>query len=130
MPHPSRQSVHQAPRRRGSPGILTVVIARQRRWSRGKPGTRRTQGGYSNPALDARSDRALPTFERAERETLLTPAVKVTNGGVAPIPLRQLDNFWASKKAIVDTPRMDERSVAVNARMVKQRVVYFDIVIK
>ena len=32
------------------------------------------------------------------------------------IRLHQLMNFWASKKSIAYTPRMDERTVAMNAR--------------
>ncbi len=34
---------------------------------------------------------------------------------VAIIPLHQLVNFWASRKSIAYTPRMDERTVAMNA---------------
>ena len=74
---------------------------------------------YSNPALDSLTDRALSTFDPSQREKLLIEAVEMATSDVAIIPLHQLVNFWASKKSIAFTPRMDERTVAMNARSVK-----------
>lgn len=77
------------------------------------------QRRYTSPALDALTDRALSTFDPAAREKLLIQAVEMATSDVAIIPLHQLTNFWASKKSIAFTPRMDERTVAMNARSVK-----------
>ena len=74
---------------------------------------------YSNPALDSLTDRALSTFDPGEREKLLIQAVEMATNDVAIIPLHHLVNFWASRKSIAYTPRMDERTVAMNARSAK-----------
>lgn len=74
------------------------------------------QRRYSNPAMDALTDKALSTFDPAERERLLIQAVEMATNDVAIIPLHQLINFWATKKSIAYTPRMDERTVAMNAK--------------
>ena len=74
---------------------------------------------YSNPALDTLTDRALSTFDPAEREKLLIQAVEMATSDVAIIPLHQLVNFWATKKSVAYTPRMDERTVAMDAKPVK-----------
>jgi peptide/nickel transport system substrate-binding protein len=74
------------------------------------------QRRYSNPALDTLTDRALSTFDPAERERLLIQAVEMASNDVAIIPLHQLINYWATKKSIAYTPRMDERTVAMNAK--------------
>lgn len=71
---------------------------------------------YSNPALDTLTDQALSTFDPAQREKLLIQAVEMATSDVAIIPLHQLINFWATKKSIAYTPRMDERTVAMDAR--------------
>ncbi len=68
------------------------------------------------PAMDAVTDRALSTFDPAQRERLLVQAVEMATNDVAIIPLHQLVNFWATKKSIAYTPRMDERTVAMNAK--------------
>ncbi len=77
------------------------------------------QRRYTNPDLDTLTDRALSTFDPAEREKLLVQAVEMATNDVAIIPLHQLVNFWATKKSIAYTPRMDERTVAMNARPVQ-----------
>ena len=74
------------------------------------------QRRYTNPAMDSLTDKALSTFDPAERERLLIQAVEMATNDVAIIPLHQLVNFWATKKSIAYTPRMDERTVAMNAR--------------
>ena len=95
--------------------LINVIGTHDPATGRGAANQRR----YSNPALDALTDRALSTFDPGEREKLLIQAVEMATADVALIPLHQLINFWASKKAIVYTPRMDERTVAMNARMAK-----------
>ena len=74
------------------------------------------QRRYTNPAMDSLTDKALATFDPAERERLLIQAVEMATNDVAIIPLHQLVNFWATRKSIAYTPRMDERTVAMNAR--------------
>jgi peptide/nickel transport system substrate-binding protein len=69
---------------------------------------------YSNPALDALTERAAATLDDAEREKLLREAVKmVTTDEQVMIPLFQLVNVWAARRGFVYTPRMDERTTAM-----------------
>ncbi|MCQ4160903.1 ABC transporter substrate-binding protein [Roseomonas sp. GC11] len=71
-------------------------------------------GRYSNPALDALTARALGTLDDGRREELLREAVKMAMDDVAIIPLHQLVNTWAVKKSLNHTPRMDERTRAMD----------------
>jgi peptide/nickel transport system substrate-binding protein len=69
---------------------------------------------YSNPTLDALTERAAATLDDAEREKLLREAVKmVTTDEQVMIPLFQLVNVWAARRGFVYTPRMDERTTAM-----------------
>jgi peptide/nickel transport system substrate-binding protein len=69
---------------------------------------------YSNPTLDALTERAAATLDDAEREKLLREAVKmVTTDEQVIIPLFQLVNVWAARRGFVYTPRMDERTTAM-----------------
>jgi peptide/nickel transport system substrate-binding protein len=70
---------------------------------------------YSNPALDALTDKALSTIDDGTREKLLQQAVAMAMDDVAIIPLHQLENFWAMRKGLTYEPRMDERTLAMNA---------------
>jgi peptide/nickel transport system substrate-binding protein len=69
---------------------------------------------YSNPALDALTERAAATLDDAEREKLLREAVKmVTTDEQVMVPLFQLVNVWAARRGFVYTPRLDERTTAM-----------------
>ncbi len=92
--------------------LINIIGTHDPATGRGASNQRR----YSNPAMDALTDRALSTFDPAERERLLVQAVEMATNDVAIIPLHQLVNFWATRKSIAYTPRMDERTVAMNAR--------------
>lgn len=72
-------------------------------------------GGYSNPELDALITKALSTLDDKQREQLLVQAVETASADVPMIPLLQLTNFWAVRKGVTFEPRMDERTLAVNA---------------
>jgi peptide/nickel transport system substrate-binding protein len=72
-------------------------------------------GRYSNPALDVLTDKALSTIDDGARQKLLQQAVAMAMDDVAIIPLYQLENFWAMRKGLTYEPRMDERTVAMNA---------------
>ncbi len=76
-------------------------------------------GHYSNPTLDALTDRALSTNDDATREKLLIQAVTMAMDDVPIIPLHQLVNYWASKKSVAFAPRSDERTLARDAHSVK-----------
>jgi ABC-type transport system substrate-binding protein len=76
-------------------------------------------GRYSNPALDALTDRALATLDDATRERMLIEDVGTAMAQVPFIPLYQMINSWASRKGIVYEPRKDERSLAMNAHLVR-----------
>ena len=92
--------------------LINIVGTYDPARGRGASNSRR----YSNPALDTLTDQALSTFDPAQREKLLIQAVEMATSDVAIIPLHQLINFWATKKTITYTPRMDERTVAMNAQ--------------
>jgi peptide/nickel transport system substrate-binding protein len=95
--------------------LINIIGTYDRAAGRGASNARR----YSNPALDALTDRAMSTFDPAAREKLLIQAVEMATDDVALIPLHQLVNFWATKKSVAYTPRMDERTVAMDAQPVK-----------
>ena len=71
--------------------------------------------GYSNAALDTLTEKALSTLDDGQREKLLVQAVEMAINDQALIPLHMLVNFWATKKSITYDPRMDERTIAMNA---------------
>jgi peptide/nickel transport system substrate-binding protein len=75
---------------------------------------------FSNPALDALTDRAASTLDDAQREVLLREAVRiVTVDDVAMIPLYQLVNFWATRRGFAYEARMDERTTAMSVTPVR-----------
>jgi peptide/nickel transport system substrate-binding protein len=76
-------------------------------------------GRYSNPALDALTERAASTIDDARREALLREAVKLAMEDVALIPLFQLVNSWALKRGLTYDARMDERTLAMGVRQAK-----------
>jgi len=67
---------------------------------------------YSNPALDALTDRALSTLDDTARGRLLAEAVTKASDDVAIIPLYQAMNLWASRRTIAFEPRRDQRTLA------------------
>ena len=69
-------------------------------------------GRYSNPELDALTERATSTLDNAEREKLLQQGVKMAMDDLAFIPLFQLVNIWALKRGLAYDARADERTVA------------------
>jgi peptide/nickel transport system substrate-binding protein len=73
-------------------------------------------GRYSNPDLDALTERAAATINDAARERLLREAVKLAMDEVAIIPLFQLVNSWGLKRGLRYEARMDERTTAMATR--------------
>ena len=72
---------------------------------------------YSNPALDALTERAAATLDDTQREALLREAVRiVTMDEQVMIPLFQLVNFWATRRGLAYEARMDERTTAMSVR--------------
>jgi peptide/nickel transport system substrate-binding protein len=78
------------------------------------------QGRYSNPALDALTDRALSTIDDTARESLLRQAEEMAMNDVAFIPLYQLVNYWATRKGVTYEARGDERTLAFDAHHAKK----------
>ncbi len=72
-------------------------------------------GRYSNPTLDTLTAKALATTDDAAREAMERQAVAMAMEDVGFIPLHQLVNSWATKKAIRYEPRVDERTLAMDA---------------
>jgi peptide/nickel transport system substrate-binding protein len=73
-------------------------------------------GRYASAELDALTARAVATLDDGKREELLREAVKMAMDDVAIIPLHQLVNTWAVKKTLDHTPRMDERTRAMDVK--------------
>jgi peptide/nickel transport system substrate-binding protein len=74
---------------------------------------------YSNPELDALTLKAGTTMDDKEREKLLQDAVKMAIDDVALVPLHQLVNTWAVRKGLQHSPRMDERTRAMDIKPAK-----------
>ncbi|UFN49375.1 ABC transporter substrate-binding protein [Roseomonas sp. OT10] len=73
-------------------------------------------GRYSNPQLDALTERATATLDDGAREALLRQAVKMAMDDVAIIPLHQLTNTWAVRGGLQHEPRADERTRAMDLK--------------
>ena len=71
---------------------------------------------YSNPELDALTERAVATLDDTAREAMLRQGVAIVAETTAMIPLFQLVNFWATRRGFVYEPRMDERTTAMAVR--------------
>jgi peptide/nickel transport system substrate-binding protein len=84
-------------------------------WNPAKRMGASNNGRYSNPELDALTDRAVATLDDNEREKLLQQAVKMAMDDLAFIPLHQLVNVWALKRNLNYDARADERTVAMGA---------------
>lgn len=75
--------------------------------------------GYSNPALDALTDRALATLDDAQRAALFREATRMITDDVALITLFHIINPWAGRVGISYQARADEQTYAVDVRSVK-----------
>ncbi|WP_245615252.1 ABC transporter substrate-binding protein [Muricoccus aerilatus] len=71
-------------------------------------------GRYTNPQLDALTERATSTLDDKERERLLQQGVKMSMDDLAFIPLFQLVNIWALKRGLAYEARADERTLAMS----------------
>jgi peptide/nickel transport system substrate-binding protein len=74
------------------------------------------RGRYSNPAIDALTDRAMTTADDAAREQLLIQAERLTFADVAVIPLHLQKNIWAMKAGLTYVARADEETRAADVR--------------
>ncbi|MDB5414890.1 MAG: transporter substrate-binding protein [Rubritepida sp.] len=69
---------------------------------------------YSNPRLDALTERAITTIDDAEREELLRQAVKLETDDVGIVPLFLLRNAWALQRGLRYEARSDEQTLATS----------------
>ena len=73
-------------------------------------------GRYSNPQLDALTDRATTILDDGEREQVLREVVQLAMDDQALIPLFHLINTWATRRGLTYEARMDESTRAMAAR--------------
>ena len=73
-------------------------------------------GRYSNPQLDALTDRATTILDDREREQVLREVVQLAMDDQALIPLFHLVNTWATRRGLTYEARMDESTRAMAAR--------------
>jgi peptide/nickel transport system substrate-binding protein len=73
-------------------------------------------GRYSNPELDALTDRVLSTIDDAEREKLIQQGVAMVADDLPIIPLVMLTNAWAVQKGLRYEARADELTLAMGIR--------------
>ena len=73
-------------------------------------------GRFSSPELDAMTQRAQATMDDDDRRRQLEDAVRWVANNAPIMPVVQLMHSWASKRALVVTPRMDERTTALEVR--------------
>ncbi len=95
--------------------LINVIGTYDPKVGRGSANT----GRYSNPALDAMTDKAMATLDDQSREEQLRHEVGVAMGDLPFIPMYQLINFWAARKGITYDARQDERTLAMNAHMAR-----------
>lgn len=71
---------------------------------------------HSNPAFDALLDRALTSFDAAQREIYYREATRLVMRDQAIIPLHHQVNIWAARRGLVFEPRRDELTTAMGLR--------------
>jgi peptide/nickel transport system substrate-binding protein len=74
------------------------------------------RGRYSNPEVDALTDKALATADDAAREKILIQAERLVFQDTALIPLHIQKNNWASRAGFTYVPRADEETRADDLR--------------
>lgn len=74
------------------------------------------RGRYSNPGFDLLLERAQGTLDEAARLQLLTQAQQVLMEDAAIIPIHHQVNIWAHRLGIIQTPRLDEFTLATMVR--------------
>jgi peptide/nickel transport system substrate-binding protein len=84
---------------------------------RGIGGTNR--GRYSNKQVDDLVIKAMATIDNAEREKLLQQASKIAMGEIGLIPLHFEVTPWAFKKSISYAARVDQSTLAMEAKPAK-----------
>ena len=92
--------------------LISVIGTFDRAAQRGAANAAR----YSNPELDALTDRAATLLPLEERAAVLRQAIRVAADDVAMVPLFNITNAWATRRGLVHQPRMDERTVAMGTR--------------
>ncbi|NKC30701.1 ABC transporter substrate-binding protein [Falsiroseomonas selenitidurans] len=92
--------------------LISVIGTFDRRAQRGAANAAR----YSNPALDALTDRAATLLKLEDRAAVLQQAIRLATDDVAMVPLFNIANAWATRRGLVHEPRMDERTVAMGTR--------------
>ena len=92
--------------------LISVIGTFDRAAQRGAANAAR----YSNPDLDALTDRAATLLPLEERAAVLRQAIRVAADDVAMVPLFNITNAWATRRGLVHQPRMDERTVAMGTR--------------
>ena len=75
-------------------------------------------GRYSNPDLDALTDRVLSTIDDAEREKLIQQGVAMVADDLPIIPLVMLTNAWVVQKGLRYEARADELTLAMGVQRV------------
>jgi peptide/nickel transport system substrate-binding protein len=75
--------------------------------------------GYTNPSLDALTDRALATLDDAKRAALFREATRMVSDDIAMITLFHLVNPWAGRAGLTYQARADEQTYAVDVHAAK-----------
>ena len=73
-------------------------------------------GRYSNPELDALTERVLSTIDDTEREKLIRQGVAMAAEDLPIIPLFMLTNAWVVQKGLTYEARADELTLATGIR--------------
>jgi peptide/nickel transport system substrate-binding protein len=76
-------------------------------------------GRFSDPLLDGLISQALATMDDGAREALLFKAVERAAEEVAIIPLYHVINTWATRTTLIYEPRMDQRTLAMDAHRLR-----------
>ncbi|HEY4251354.1 MAG TPA: ABC transporter substrate-binding protein [Roseomonas sp.] len=89
---------------------ILATVSRDRGWGSSN------RGRYSNPQVDSLLDQSLTELDEAKREQLVIQAQRIAAEDVGVIPLHIQTNIWATRRGIVYTPRVDELTLAQDAR--------------
>ena len=75
-------------------------------------------GRYANAELDRLTVEALQTLDDTKREALMQDAMRQAMHATAIIPLHMQQNVWATRKGMTYAARIDEQTLAVDAKPV------------
>jgi peptide/nickel transport system substrate-binding protein len=95
-----------------SSGLTSLLATPDRARNRGHV----NRGRYSNPTFDALVERAVSTFDDAERDRLMQEATRMAMRDLGLVPLFWQKSLWGHRTGLNVPARLDERTLGYTIR--------------